>query len=138
MIYYAGLLPLIVSVWGAALPSQNFGNNAKDSDFSNYTPVRVECPKGQKWIRHANGLSTEEATWVRGRKLEVLQGLKPYLGRLNLSDFDSTEYFDRLRQESDAVPTISFAISGGAWASSLTGTGVLRALDARFSPAVEQ
>lgn len=111
---------------------------SKSPDFSTYAPVYIDCPERSEWVRPASGLSDEEAAWVNGRKAKVLTGLKSYLGRHHLDKFDLEEYVRRIECDADKVPTIGMAISGGGWSSGFTGTGALRALDARFAPAVEQ
>lgn len=73
-------------------------------------------------------------------KKTVLFALGDYLDRLDMQDFDVGEHICRLREKDNYlhVPTIGFAISGGGWASALTGTGALRALDSRLEAAREQ
>ncbi|KAL1979118.1 hypothetical protein VTN96DRAFT_6768 [Rasamsonia emersonii] len=95
-----------------------------------YAPITVACPSDVEWIRPATGLNPKERDWVYGRKKTVLFALGDYLDRLDMQDFDVGEYICRLRENDYVhVPTIGFAISGGGWASALTGTGALRALD---------
>ena len=107
-------------------------------DFSTYAPVRIQCPERSQWVRPASGLSEEETEWIKDRKAKVLEGLKSYLGRLHLDNFDLDEYFKQLECDTSKVPTIGFGISGGGWASGMTGTGMIRAFDDRFAPAVAQ
>ncbi|KAF2169207.1 hypothetical protein M409DRAFT_36163 [Zasmidium cellare ATCC 36951] len=117
------------------LPTEN---DLTAANYSSYAPIQIQCPKRDQWVRSAGGLSDEETLWVEGRKHKVLEGLTSYLERLNLSDFDLETYLARLQQNEANVPALGMAISGGAWSSALTGTGALRAIDDRFSPAVEQ
>ncbi|KAK4503621.1 hypothetical protein PRZ48_004536 [Zasmidium cellare] len=119
----------------AILPTED---DLTAANYSSYAPIQVQCPKRDQWVRSAGGLSNEESLWVEGRKPKVLEGLTSYLERLNLSDFDLETYLTRLQENKANVPTLGMAISGGAWSSALTGTGALRAIDDRFSPAVEQ
>jgi lysophospholipase len=82
---------------------------------------------------------TSRSKLVHGRKKVVLDALGPYLHRLNLEAFNVTEYVNRIKDSNYShVPTIGMAISGGGWASPLTGTGALRAFDSRLPAAVEQ
>ena len=106
---------------------------------SSYAPVYVDCPPNVQWIRPPSGLSAAERDWVFARKRVVLDALESYLTPLNIQGFNVTEYV-QLMQGSDYrnVPTMGLAISGGGWASGLTGTGMLRALDSRLPAAVEQ
>ena len=100
-----------------------------------YAPIRVDCPSDISLVRPAsNGLSTREAAWTDKRKAVVTSALSDYLSRLSLTDFCIDTYIAGLKASKHAAtPTIGFAISGGGWASSLTGTGALRALDARLN-----
>ena len=84
------------------------------------------------------GLSNEEAVWVQGRKTKVATNLKSYLERLHLENFDLEEYMKRISCNNANVPTIGLVISGGAWSSALTGTGLLRAIDDRFEPSIKE
>lgn len=104
-----------------------------------YAPITVSCPKDVQWIRHATGLSREEADWVHGRKQNVLYALEEYLERLQIEDLDVPDYITRLRSTNlTGVPTLGLAISGGGWASAFTSTGALRALDSRLEVAIAQ
>jgi lysophospholipase len=104
-----------------------------------YAPVTVDCPCDVEWIRPATGLNPKEAEWVANRKKVVAFALGDYLERLGMEDFDVGDYLVRLVEEDYAsVPIIGFAISGGGWASALTGTGAMRALDSRLEAAREQ
>lgn len=116
------------------------GNPSLQQAFNeNYAPVTIPCPKDMQWIRPANGLNKAEAEWVLGRKRNVLYALEEYLERLQIEGLDIPQYIELLRNTNFAqVPTLGLVISGGGWASALTGTGVLRALDSRLEAATEQ
>jgi lysophospholipase len=76
---------------------------------------------------------------VQGRKSVVVDAFGAYLQRLNISGLNVTHLVTAMKADNHAgVPTISMAISGGGWASSLTGTGILRAFDSRFPDAIDQ
>ncbi|KAI9852074.1 MAG: hypothetical protein M1838_001871 [Thelocarpon superellum] len=106
---------------------------------TSYAPIRVQCPTDVQWIRPATGLAQVEANWVHGRKKVVAEALEGYLLRLQMKDFDACEYVCRLRASNySLVPTLGLAISGGGWNSAFTGTGAVRALDARLDAAVQQ
>lgn len=69
----------------------------------------------------------------------VLAAFEEYLERLGLEDFDVAHYVSTLYLSNYAnVPTLGLAVSGGGWASAFTGTGALRALDARLDAATTQ
>ncbi|KAK5270578.1 hypothetical protein LTR99_005020 [Exophiala xenobiotica] len=107
--------------------------------LGSYAPVHASCPANQQWIRPATGLSSQEAAWIQGRKPVVLDAFTSYLSRLNITDLNVTALRKAMQKNQNAgVPVIGMAISGGGWASSLTGTGALRAFDARFPNAIDQ
>ena len=108
---------------------------AVSAQQNGYAPIYVDCPSDISFVRPASdGLSTQEAAWTDKRKAVVTSALSDYLSRLSLTDFCIDTYIAGLNASNHtATPTIGFAISGGGWASSLTGTGALRALDARLN-----
>jgi lysophospholipase len=64
--------------------------------------------------------------------------LGEYLERLHIPDFSVSRYLRLLHSSNHQdVPVMGLAISGGGWASAYTGTGGLRALDARLPAAVQ-
>nr|POF02220.1 lysophospholipase 3 [Quercus suber] len=134
-LFYAPVQNLVATAGSAG---QNRSQIGGPDLATTYAPYIVECPQRQQWIRPARYLSYDEAAWVFQRQVKVLRGLSSYLDRLHLVDFDTDAYVHRLSFDPSLVPNIAFAISGGAWASSLTGTGPLRAFDARFAPARQQ
>ncbi|EXJ89618.1 hypothetical protein A1O3_02685 [Capronia epimyces CBS 606.96] len=108
-------------------------------NFTSYAPLRTECPAHQQWIRPANGLSSQEATWVQGRKSVVVEAFSAYLDRLNITGLDVPKLVDAMKKDNNAgVPTLSVAISGGGWLSAMTAIGILRAFDSRFPDAITQ
>ncbi|KAE8446162.1 hypothetical protein EG329_012535 [Mollisiaceae sp. DMI_Dod_QoI] len=126
MLYLAFLLASIV------------GASTYSSTTPSYAPTTIPCPANVQWIRPAIGLTPKETEYVYGRKQKVLYALEEYLERLQLESFDTRQYIQLLRESNfSKVPTIGYAISGGGWASALTGAGAMRALDARFEPAVQ-
>lgn len=69
----------------------------------------------------------------------VVDALASYLERLGMESFDVSRYIESIREDNYVhAPTIGMAISGGGWASALTGTGAIRALDDRLDAAVQQ
>lgn len=98
-----------------------------------YAPVYVDCPKDVIFNRPASeGLNPDEETWFHNRKEVVAGALSNYLSHANLKDFDIDHYVSALNHTNyDAVPAIGVAVSGGGYASTILGAGVLRALDGR-------
>lgn len=102
-------------------------NNAK-----NYAPYYVDCPPDIQLVRQPRQISPAESEWVHGRKAIVADSLNAYLARLNLTNFNLTDYAQRIQQDLDYnVPVIAWATSGGGWRSAYTGIGGLQAIDER-------
>ena len=117
----------------------SIATSIEEAFATSYAPVYVDCPADIEWIRPAVGLNPKEANWVQGRKPIVLAALEGYLERLALDDFSVDEYIDTLYNNNYTnVPTIAMAISGGGWASALTGVGAMRAFDDRLTAATTQ
>lgn len=75
-----------------------------EPSYANYAPLRVECPANQTWIRPAqSGLSSEETSYVLGRKQKVKEALGTYLAGVNLMGFDLQQYLDVLGNDSSKV-----------------------------------
>lgn len=69
----------------------------------------------------------------------MLEEFAQYLERLDLQDFNLSSYLTAINVSGHAnVPSIGAAISGGGYRSAYTGTGFLRALDARLPAAMDQ
>jgi lysophospholipase len=80
------------------------------------------------------GLSAEEIAWRKTRLAQVVQSLKTYLPRTNLTNFNVTTYLSRLNATN--APVVGLAISGGGSQSGLGGLGLWQAFDERYAPAV--
>jgi lysophospholipase len=80
------------------------------------------------------GLSAEESSWRNTRLTNVVDELKTYLPRANISSFNVTSYISKLNASN--APVVGLAISGGGTQSGLGGLGLWQALDARYPPAV--
>ncbi|KAJ5564304.1 hypothetical protein N7513_000546 [Penicillium frequentans] len=105
----------------------NSSNHAKS-----YAPYYVDCPPDIQLVRQPRQISQAESEWVHGRKAIVADSLSAYLTRLNLSDFNLTDYAQRIQEDPDYnVPVIAWATSGGGWRSAYTGIGGLQAIDER-------
>jgi lysophospholipase len=57
--------------------------------------------------------------------------MRELLGRMNITGFDTNEYFDRYSGNTSILPTIGIAISGGGYRAMLLGAGVISAFDSR-------
>jgi len=109
------------------------------STTPSYAPTRGQCPANVQLFRPANGLSGAEKDWIYGRKRVVTNALASYLTQLGLENFDVGKYIACIQNSNYShTPVMGFAISGGGYASALTGTGMLRALDSRLHAANEQ
>jgi lysophospholipase len=100
-----------------------------------YAPGYVDCPSNFS-IRAANGLSSNETSWLNTRRANVIRALVDYLPLANLTDFNTTAYLQNITSNGSYVPTSAFAISGGGYKSLLTGLGVYQAMDARYPEAI--
>ncbi|KAJ5655906.1 hypothetical protein N7507_007856 [Penicillium longicatenatum] len=108
------------------------GSIDSQDDAKSYAPYYVDCPPDIQLVRQPRQISQAESEWVHGRKAIVTDSLVAYLARLNLADFNLTDYAQRIRRDSNYnVPVIAWATSGGGWRSAYTGIGGLQAIDER-------
>ncbi|KAJ9610279.1 hypothetical protein H2200_005056 [Cladophialophora chaetospira] len=134
MIFHSSFLVLTATTLGSLI-HQSVGQAPY---AKSYAPAYVQCPPNIEWVRPATGLSKPESAWVQGRKKVVLAALGAYLERLHIPDFNVSNYLGHMHASNfEDVPIMGLAISGGGWASAYTGTGALRALDARLPAAVQ-
>ncbi|PYI03128.1 lysophospholipase [Aspergillus sclerotiicarbonarius CBS 121057] len=111
---------------------------ASNSSTDSYAPYYVDCPEDIQLVRQPRSTSLAESEWVHGRKAQIVEALGRYLWNLDLGDFDTAEYMDRVLANIDYnVPVIGWANSGGGWRSATTGVGGLQAIDERTAGARE-
>ncbi|KAF9771712.1 hypothetical protein IL306_010639 [Fusarium sp. DS 682] len=79
------------------------------------------------------GLSDEESSWREQRAKRIIPNLEDYLKLANISNFNVTNYINKLK--SDDVPIVGLSVSGGGTQSGLGGLGVWQAYDARSESA---
>ncbi|KAK9467619.1 lysophospholipase catalytic domain-containing protein [Lipomyces arxii] len=104
----------------------------RSSPTGTYTPGQVACPRVHSLVRNASsGLSFHERSYIEGRQAETSPYLITYLDRLNLTDFNATEFL------ADTNITISIAYSGGGYRAMLSGAGSLSAFDDRTPNATD-
>ncbi|KAF7596017.1 Lysophospholipase 1 [Aspergillus hancockii] len=96
-----------------------------------YAPANVSCPAVRPTVRSASKLSPNETNWLEWRRKEIVSPLKDLLGRLNLSNFDTSAYIDRLSTNTSNLPNVGIAVSGGGYRAMLNGAGALKAFDSR-------
>jgi lysophospholipase len=81
-------------------------------------------------------LSPNETAWLSKRKANVVRALIEFVNQANLTEFNTTSYFQSIAANSSLVPVAAYSISGGGYKSLLTGLGGWQAMDARYPPAV--
>lgn len=94
-----------------------------------YKPATVQCPLANASVRYATGLSQNETKWLQKRHGKRLQEMQGFLTRLNISDFNATEYF--ANHQASSLPNIGIAFSGGGYRALLNGAGAFAAFDKR-------
>jgi lysophospholipase len=94
-----------------------------------YTPARVQCPFANPSVRNATELSQNETQWLEKREGKRLRDMQNLLARLNISDFNATQYFTSFQPSS--LPNIGIAFSGGGYRALLNGAGAFAAFDER-------
>ncbi|KAI1009989.1 hypothetical protein LB503_011534 [Fusarium chuoi] len=75
------------------------------------------------------GLSDEESSWREQRAKQIIPNLEDYLKLANISNFNVSNYINKLK--TDDVPVVGLSVSGGGTQSGLGGLGVWQAFDAR-------
>ena len=104
----------------------------------NYTPTYITCPLHEQFVRAASeGLSASEEAWLDKRRPKVVSGLKSYLHRASIEDFDIDRYIEAIRCKDTHVPVIAMTLSGGGDRAKLAGLGMYRAIDGRDAAAVK-
>ncbi|KAF5656903.1 lysophospholipase [Fusarium circinatum] len=99
-----------------------------------YAPVYTTCPSSLKIRKASDGLSDEESSWREQRAKQMIPNLQDYLKLANISDFNVTNYINKLK--TDDVPIVGLSVSGGGTQSGLGGLGVWQAFDARSAMAL--
>ena len=131
------LTSTLLTVLGALLIPVANAQLSQISPSGNYTPSRTACPSNHTFIRPAQeGLSVGEAKWRKTRLTQVLPALEAYLTKQAFPDFCTDLYIEALKNNTDAIPKLALAISGGGTRSEIIGLGVYNALDGRNNQSV--
>lgn len=72
------------------------------------------------------------------RRNETLAPMRDLFRRLAIPEFDYTTYLQNGEKDSNAIPNIGIAFSGGGYRAMLSGAGALAALDSRSSGSTER
>ncbi|KAF2642808.1 lysophospholipase [Massarina eburnea CBS 473.64] len=96
-----------------------------------YAPEPVDCPSTKPSIRTANGLSSEEKSWLQKRRPNTVQPMKEFLARLDIKNFNASAYIEKHKSNATALPNIGIAFSGGGYRAMLNGGGAFAAFDSR-------
>lgn len=106
---------------GLCLAGQAFGAAIDTrASLSAYAPRSVSCPS-TSLLRSADGISSDESTYITARKAKADTSLAEWLAATN-SAF-STE----------TLPTLAVSFSGGGLRALMCGAGVIQAFDSRDS-----
>ncbi|KAK9369043.1 lysophospholipase catalytic domain-containing protein [Lipomyces kononenkoae] len=103
----------------------------RDSPSGGYVPANVTCPNVASFIRNATSLAANETQYIENRYAQTSPYLISYLDRLNLTDFNATDFL------ADTNLTIGIAFSGGGYRAMLSGAGFLAAFDDRTQNATD-
>ncbi|MCJ1318060.1 Lysophospholipase 1 [Xylographa vitiligo] len=96
-----------------------------------YTPQGGDCPSTRPTLRAAEGLSSQETSWLETRRNITLPAMEQLLNRLNISGFDASTYFSNNMGNTSMLPNIAVAVSGGGYRACLNGGGAIQAFDSR-------
>jgi lysophospholipase len=101
-----------------------------------YVPSPTSCGPKPAEIRKPFDISPEEKAWLEKRRPVVADALRKFIKRTNISKFDSDTYLRNI-EESNGIPVVSLAMSGGGYRALLTGAGALAAFDDRTRTSTE-
>lgn len=102
-----------------------------DSPSGGYAPKYVDCPSTRPKVRIAEGLSSEETSWLHRRRNNTVEPLRTLLSRASIPSFNATAYIDRIRDNATSLPNVAIAFSGGGYRALMNGAGFLSAADSR-------
>lgn len=125
----AGLTSLAKSALNA--PTSTLLSRALPDAPNGYTPESGICPLSDSSVRNAANLSQHEKEWLQKRQGKRLKAMQTFLTRLNISDFNVTQYF--AETQAAFLPNIGIAFSGGGYRALLNGAGAFAAFDERTS-----
>ncbi|KAK8904075.1 hypothetical protein ACHAPC_003185 [Botrytis cinerea] len=99
--------------------------------FSGYAPTTSDCPSSDRPVlRDSLSTSSQELSWLKKRRANTVPALREFLGRLNITGFNSNSYIDNARNTSQ-LPNIAIAVSGGGYRALMNGAGAIAAFDNR-------
>ncbi|KAI4175979.1 MAG: hypothetical protein LQ343_001261 [Gyalolechia ehrenbergii] len=96
-----------------------------------YTPEHLDCPSDSPTIRNAETLSSSERSWLDTRRSNTIDPMRDLLQRINIPDFDGSEYISNNAENQSALPNIGIAVSGGGYRALMNGAGAIAAFDVR-------
>ncbi|KAJ5167099.1 lysophospholipase catalytic domain-containing protein [Penicillium canariense] len=94
-----------------------------------YTPEKGQCPSPNPSLRTAVNISQHEMNWLQKRQGKRLKAMQTFLTRVNVPDFNATQYF--AKNQPASLPNIGIAFSGGGYRALLNGAGAFTAFDER-------
>ncbi|KAJ6079178.1 hypothetical protein N7467_008931 [Penicillium canescens] len=96
-----------------------------------YTPSNVSCPASRPTVRSAANLSTNETSWLEGRRNKTLSAMKDFFGHVTVGDYDVVGYLNNHANNVSALPNVGIAVSGGGYRALMNGAGAVKAFDSR-------
>ncbi|KAJ5340816.1 hypothetical protein N7541_009940 [Penicillium brevicompactum] len=130
------LLPGAIASPGGFNPDNIvFAQRALPDAPDGYVPTSVSCPATRPTVRSAAKLSSNETSWLKGRREKALTGLKDFFGHVTVGDYDVASYLDNHSSNISNIPNIGIAVSGGGYRALMNGAGAIKAYDSRTSNA---
>ncbi|KAF3923369.1 Lysophospholipase [Orbilia brochopaga] len=128
------LLALSAAASAASLPTvvdKGLSKRVVADAPNGYAPASVTCPTSRPAIRAASALSPAEQSWLQNRRKNIIQPLRDFLTRADISGFDAGKYIDANSKDASKIPVIGIGMSGGGYRALMNGGGVLAAFDSR-------
>ncbi|KAK9858580.1 hypothetical protein MYU51_017729 [Penicillium brevicompactum] len=130
------LLPGAIASPGGFNPDNIvFAQRALPDAPDGYVPTSVSCPATRPTVRSAAKLSSNETSWLKGRREKALTGLKDFFGHVTVGDYDVASYLDNHSSNISNIPNIGIAVSGGGYRALMNGAGAIKAYDSRTNNA---
>ncbi|KAF7343261.1 Lysophospholipase [Mycena venus] len=102
-------------------------------------PTFQRCPADFQLVRRGQTISASEAQYVEQKREKVLPGaFKTYLNSVKGTGVQLPKYVEEILESKTQLPTVGISTSGGGYRAAIFGAGVLNALDARNSSAVQK
>lgn len=91
----------------------------------------MTCPATRPTVRSAAKLSSNETSWLEGRRNKTLSAMKDFFGHVKVGDYDVVGYLNDNAKNVSALPNVGIAVSGGGYRALMNGAGAVKAFDSR-------